>query len=138
MTSTQEPGEGQDVLPEFVEIAEEQTEGFTFDEDSQRLIAQLLVRGSQEMLRLPEGPDREEAVAAAAERLKVAIQSAAVQLREAELVDVDSDTLTVVMEGLCPVPPFCTGMGGPDEGGGGYAGYDDSAYANAEPAYAEA
>ena len=118
MTSTQEPpqGEGRDVHPLFASVAQSYLAQHNLDEPAKQLLGQLLVRGTREVLRLPEGADRDAAVEAAAERLNVAMKRASLEFARAGQVDIDIDTLTVVMQSLCPVPPFCAGISGPDSG----------------------
>lgn len=138
MTSTQEPprGEGREVHPLFARVLEPYLAAFNLDAGSEQMIEHLLVRGTREVRRIPEGADRDAAIEAAAQRLDVALQRASAEFESVGRVDIDVDTLTVVMQAMCPVPPFCAGIGGP-EGGGVSAGVGDAA-ARAEPELVEA
>jgi hypothetical protein len=115
VTTTQEPGSGGDVLPRFAEIAQQYVDEFSFDHGSYGIIQALLVRGTGEILRIPEGQARDEATESAAQRLDRALQAAAAEFRDAGLAAVGVESLTSVMEGLCPVPPFCMGAGPGEE-----------------------
>jgi hypothetical protein len=135
MTSTMEPPESDDgaVLKVFADVADRYVSQFELDERAHAVIDQMLVRGTAEVLRLP-AEERDDAIGAAIERLENAMLDAADELHSLGAQQVSVDALTTVMQGLCPVPPFCLGMGDPGttttsgstSGEGAYATSDSS------------
>ena len=98
-----------EIVPEFREIVNTYAAEFDLERDSQVVLDNMLRRGSAEVMSLPPGQERSELIADASLRLEGALTEVQQQFRNAGIVAVERDALEAVMQGVCPVPPFCLG-----------------------------
>ncbi len=98
----------QQIRPEFLQVFRTYARDFDFEPGAQRLVMNLLARGTEAFPEAVEGvPD--EALEEAKARLDTAMSSVADELRTQGISRVDESSLSLLMQAQCPLPPFCYG-----------------------------
>lgn len=98
----------QQIHPEFLQIFRAYAKEFDFDPGAQRLVMNLLARGTEAFPEAVEG-EHDEALEDAKTRLDTAMSSVADELRRQGISRVDESSLSLLMQAQCPLPPFCYG-----------------------------
>jgi hypothetical protein len=98
----------QQVNPEFLQIFRSHAKDFDFEPSAQRLVMNLLARGTEAFPEAVEG-EPNEALEEAKAGLDNAMSSVADELRRQGISRVDESSLSLLMQAQCPLPPFCYG-----------------------------
>lgn len=99
----------QQIHPEFLQVFRTYAKDFDFEPGAQRLVMNLLARGTEAFPEAVEG-EPDAALEEAKARLDTAVSSVADELRKQGISRVDESSLSLLMQAQCPLPPFCYGL----------------------------